>query len=534
MSIKKLFSRPLGMLALASMSFAVALSPLAGTSVASAGVTSSGTGSSYSAIAINAWVSQVYSALGLNVNYQASSSVIGLENFAQGLVDFGASEIGYSAGQNPTPPPSGYQYMPDVAGATCLMYNVTGQTGQQVQQLRLNPSVIGGIFTGQIRKWNDPSITALNPGALLPNAPIVVTYRADASGDNYIFSNYLQVVAPSAWAGFTSAMGAGGGPTAIWPTPASGGTTVGPYSEATWVSQNGSDNASNYVASSLNTITYVETGYATEHNMPCAYIQNAAGSFIRPSELADAYALTSDQINLSTGEQSLAGVFTSTNPQAYPISAYSYLITLGSTMNPAKGAVLSAFVLFLACQGQQSAGQLGYSPLPTNLVAADFAAISRMNGHVPIPSTIDANTCPNPYVTGQLQSVGEPPILGAPDGGFTGTVNVGTGNGNGNAAAASVGTGGKSSILKSSTKGPGGTLAAAGQTPGVALVAASNHLLGLPGPTGAMLVWTLGFLAVIVLPLVLLALARRPGGLRGIRDDGQIDPVEEGDTDDVA
>ena len=142
-------SRPLGLLAAAAVTLGAALGTIAGTSVASASVTASGTGSSYSAIAINAWVSQVYSALGLNVNYQASSSVIGLENFAQGLVDFGASEIGYSAGQNPTPPPSGYQYMPDVAGATCLMYNVVGQTGQQVQQLRLTPSVIGGIFTGQ-------------------------------------------------------------------------------------------------------------------------------------------------------------------------------------------------------------------------------------------------------------------------------------------------------------------------------------------------------------------------------------------------
>lgn len=534
MSIRTFARRLCGVAAVMALVLGVALGPLAGTSMASASVTASGTGSSYSAIAINAWVSQVYSALGLNVNYQASSSVIGLENFAQGLVDFGASEIGYSAGQNPTPPPSGYQYMPDVAGATCLMYNVIGQTGQQVQQLRLTPSVIGGIFTGQIRKWNDPAITALNPAALLPNTPIVVTYRADASGDNYIFSNYLQVVDPSAWAGFTAAMGSQNAPTAIWPTPASGGTTVGPYSEATWVSQNGSDNASNYVASSLNTITYVETGYATEHNMPCAYIANAAGSYIRPSELADAYALTSDQIDLTTGEQSLAGVFTSTNPQAYPISAYSYLITLGSTMNAAKGAVLSAFVLFLACQGQQSAGQLGYSPLPTNLVAADFAAIARMNGHVAIPSTIDASTCPNPYVTGQLQSVGEPPILGAPDGGFTGTVSIGSASGGGNAAAASVGTGGTSAVLKTSTKGPGGTLAAAGQTPGVALVAASNHLLGLPGPTSAMVLWTLGFLALIVVPLFLLSLARRPGGFRGHHAMGDDNPTEGDDTDDVA
>lgn len=484
---------------------------------ASAGVTVSGTGSSYAAIAINAWVSQVYTALGLNVNYQSSSSVIGLENFAQGLVDFGASEIGYDAGQTQTPPPGDYQYLPSVAGATCLMYNVLGQTGQQVQQLQLTPAVIAGIFTGTIRKWNDPAVAALNPSALLPNAPIVATFRSDASGDNYIFSDYLQTLEPSTWAAFTGAMGARNGPTAVWPTPANGGTSAGQFNESNWVAQNGSDNASNYVASSLNTITYVETGYASEHNMPCAYIQNTAGSYIRPSELGDAYALVSDQVNLTTGEQSLGAVFTSPNPNAYPISAYSYLTSLKGTLPANKGAVLSAFVLFLACQGQQSAATLGYSPLPTNLVQADFNAISNMNGHVPLPAAINAQTCPNPYITGQLQSVGEPPILGAPSGSYSGTVTVGGGGGSGGAgaataaSAANAGTGGAAAVLKPKA-GAGGTITAGGQTPGVALLAASNQLLGIPGPTWTMILWTLGFLAVLGIPMVLFALSASKSG----------------------
>ena len=489
------------------------LGALSGATPAGAGQTVTGTGSSYAAIAIDAWVSQVFTSLGLSVNYQSSSSVLGLENFAQNLVDFGASEIGYDAGQTQSTPPPGYQYMPTVAGATCLMYNVDGQTGQQVNQLQLTPAVIGKIFTGQITKWNSPAIAALNPTALLPNAPIVVTFRSDASGDNYIFSDYLATVDPADWAGFSGAMHAPNGPTAVWPTPVGGGTSVGPYSESTWVSQSGSDNASNYVASSLNTITYVETGYATEHNMPCAYIQNAAGSYIRPSELGDAYALTSDQINLQTGEQSLGPVFTSTNPNAYPISAYSYLVSLSTTMNPQKAAVLSAFVLFLACQGQQSAGTLGYSPLPTNLVTADFNAIAKMPGHVALPAQINAQTCPNPYITGQLQSVGEPPVLGAPTGSYTGAVTVGGGGAQAQAGSAgsgsSAGTGGAAAVLKV-TKGKGGVIAAGGQIPGVALLSATASLLGRSGPTAMMMWWTIGFLAIVALPaVVMIAMARR-------------------------
>jgi phosphate transport system substrate-binding protein len=484
--------------------------PLAGlginTTPASAGSTVTGTGSSYAAIAINAWVSQVFTSLGLNINYQATSSVIGLENFAQSLVDFGASEIGYSAGQTQSSPPAGYQYMPDVAGATCLMYNVSGSTGQQVQQLELTPALIGKIFTGQITYWNDPQITALNPTALLSHVPIVVVARSDASGDNYIFSDYLATVDPGDWSGFTRALlGQPEGPSATWPTPSGGGTTVGNYNEGNWDFQAGSDNASNFVASSLNSITYVETGYATEHNMPCAYVQNASGGFIRPSELGDAYALESDQINLATGEQSLAPVFLSPNPQAYPISAYSYLVTQSSGISAAKGAVLSAFILFLACQGQQSAGKLGYSPLPTNLVVADFNAISKINGHVALPATIDASTCPNPYITGELQSLGEPPLLGAPTGSYTGVNASGTSS---TATSKDAGTGGASAVL-TPKKGAGGTQAAGGQTPGLALLAANNKLMGQSGPTAEMVGWTLGFLAVLGVPAFFLITATR-------------------------
>jgi len=497
-----------------SVARAVATVSLAGALLATAAgpagadATVSGTGSSYAAIAINAWVSQIYTTLGTNVNYQSSSSVLGLENFAQNLVDFGASEIGYSAGQTQTNPPSGYQYLPSVAGAVCLMYNVLGSTGQQVNQLRLSPAIIAGMFTGTIRKWNDPAITALNPTALLPNTPLVVTFRADASGDNYIFSNYIEVTQPSVWADFSSKMGRPNAATAVWPTPATGGNSVGQYNEGSWVSQNGSDNASNYVASSLNTITYVETGYAQEHNMPCAYVQNAAGNFVSPSAVSDARALTHDTINISTGEQDLGGVFNAPEADAYSISAYSYLVTQTAGLSADKGKALSQFVLFLACQGQQSASRLGYTPLPPELISLDFAAASKMNGHVPVPAEINAQTCPNPIVTGEFANVGGPPILGAPTDGGTSVVIAG-GGGTSAAATQAAAKAAKSSVLGSTSNVAGGSLAAKGQIPGVALVAASNRLLGTAGPNGKMLLWTLGFVLLLAIPLALLVLVRR-------------------------
>ena len=324
-------------------------------------------------------------------------------------------------------------------------------------------------------------------------------------------------------------MGARNGPSAVWPTPATGGNSAGQYNEGSWVSQNGSDNASNYVASSLNTITYVETGYAQEHNMPCAYVQNAAGNFVSPSAVSDARALTHDTINISTGEQDLSGVFNAPEADAYSISAYSYLVTQTSGMSPDKGKALSQFVLFLACQGQQSAQRLGYTPLPPELISLDFAAAAKMNGHVPIPSEINAQTCPNPIVTGDFANVGGPPILGAPtDGGATVVIGGGAGGTTGGGAAAKAA---KSSVLGSTSKVAGGSLAAAGQTPGVALVAASNRLLGLSGPTASMMLWTLGFLLVLGVPLALIALARRRASRVGAgHDETMIDEEEKIDA----
>ena len=111
------------------------------------------------------------------------------------------------------------------------------------------------------------------------------------------------------------------------------------------------------------------------HHDPCASVQNLPGdAFVQPSALADAEALLNAKLEPDL-EQLLTGVYTDRNPKAYAISAYSYLVTPEGQMNPGPGRVLGQFVEFLACQGQQSAQQLGYSPLPPNLVNDDFQGI---------------------------------------------------------------------------------------------------------------------------------------------------------------
>jgi ABC-type phosphate transport system substrate-binding protein len=516
------------------------LGPLAAVSTSAPayanGPTITGAGSSYASVAIDQWVAEISSIDGDSVDYSDSSSVIGLNEFAQGQVTFGASEIGYSTGQANEEPPAGYayQYLPDVAGATCMMYNLDSPiTGQQFTSLDLTTAMILGIFTGTITTWGQLASGGLNPELAGDNNPIITVFRTDASGENYILSDYLDTIDPAAWAKYTSTLNFPGGPQALWPFPQNGQSHPG-YNFSNWDGQNGSDDASQYVYSNPGSITYVETAYAISHHDPCASVQNLPGdAFVQPSALADAEALLKATL-LPDLEQLLRNVFLDTNPKAYAISAYSYLVTPEEQTEKADGAVLGQFIEFLACQGQQSAQQLGYSPLPPNLVDDDFAGIRRIAGAAPPPSTVNAQTCNDPYVT--LFGSSGPPTSGGGGGtqtggggsgnqggnkstsptSSTGTTPTGTGTGpttgstgpNGSSKGPGGGHTGKSKSGKAtSTTTPGqgpGTVttnpAAADPTVGLALFGAAGSLDGQPRPIAPMVLISIGFLLLVALP----------------------------------
>jgi ABC-type phosphate transport system substrate-binding protein len=398
-----------------------------------------------------------------------------------------------------------------------MMYNLANTTQQPITNLQLNASTLMGIFSGTINYWDDPAIKTLNPKLIssLPHKGIVPVIRSDASGDNYIFSEYLSALEPTAWQKFMSAVSftpaqAGNPATAQWPGQ---GTDVGQYRVGIFNQVSGSDNASNTVASSQNvgSITYVETAYAILHGMPCAAVQNESGRFVKPSSLADAIALSHDKL-LPDLEQDLTGVFHAPEAGAYPISAYSYLITQTTGLNPSIGKVLGQFIQFFACQGQISAGQLGYSPLPINLVAEDFAAISRIPGAAK-PPPINAKTCKNPYLTGAATYVGGPQVSTGSSSGAnsSGAAVAATPSASSQAATAQVKTvSGAEASAQVLGKSHGGLTPVGNQTLGVALGSQATSLLSNSGmPSGTTLLAVLFLLAVVIPPVIAFELRRR-------------------------
>ncbi|MDF2443387.1 MAG: phosphate transport system substrate-binding protein, partial [Subtercola sp.] len=327
----------------------------------------------------------------MTVNYSGNGSSAGRQDFISQSVDFAVSEIPFQAHPEdqsaPETPTSGYSYMPIVAGGTSFMYNLK-IGGKRVTNLRLDGDVITKIFTGVIVNWNDPAIAADNPGLAMPDKAIVPVLRSDGSGSTAQFTLWMSKQHPDLWNSFCTSLGrqAPCGLTSQYPGFGNAKLQSGSLGVAGYVSQDYGEGA----------ITYVEYSYALKSGFPVAKVLNSAGYFIEPTAPSVAVALVGAQIN-SDLTQVLDGVYNNADPRTYPLSSYSYMILPTETnkiFTAEKGKTLGAFTSYLLCEGQQQAAQLGYSPLPLNLVQAASAQVKRIPGGP--AGGVDLASCNNP------------------------------------------------------------------------------------------------------------------------------------------
>jgi len=349
----------------------------------------SGAGSTWSANALDQWRRNV-NQYGMRIDYQASGSSDGRNQFRNGTVDFAVSEIPYGLKDGNVvdqPPTRPYAYMPIVAGGTAFMYNL--KLGpNRVTQLRLSGEVIAKIFTGVITSWADPAIKADNPGLTLPGLKVVPVVRSDGSGTTAQFTSWLASEYPEIWSAYCQKMGRS--------TPC--GFTSNFPSGPGFVAQSGSLGVSGYVAQeqSVGAITYVEYSYAKAAGFPVAKVLNRANYYVLPTAQAVAVGLLGARINADLS-QNLTGVYGNVDKRTYPLSSYSYMIIPTSNDNGfsnEKGLTLADFAYYFLCQGQQQADALGYSPLPINLVKAAFEQVRRIPGAV--VENINLANCSNP------------------------------------------------------------------------------------------------------------------------------------------
>lgn len=279
---------------------------------------------------------------GVKINYQGIGSGGGVQQFTQMTVDFGASDAPMKDEEvAAAEQASGAKvlHIPTVFGAVVIAYNVEG-----LKELKLDQDTLAAIFLGKITKWNDPKIAALNPGAALPDQAIQVAHRSDASGTTSIFTGYLSQISEE------------------WKT------AVGKGKEVKWpvgIGGQGNDGVAAVILQQPGTLGYVELSYALESGLPVAALKNKAGKFITPSLESTSAAA----VGVEFPEDLRFSVSDSPGTDAYPIVGATWILAYDKMKDPAKAAVLKAFLTWALENGTQIAEELNYAPLPDELKA---------------------------------------------------------------------------------------------------------------------------------------------------------------------
>lgn len=315
-----------------------------------------GAGASFPAPIYAKWADAYNKASGVRINYQSVGSGAGIRQIKAKTVDFGASDAPLKDDELAK---DGLIQFPTVIGGVVPVVNIKGITPGQ---LRMTGQVLGDIFLGNITKWNDPALVALNPGVPLPDAAIAVVRRADGSGTTFIFTNYLSKVN----AGWKSKIGEG---TAVnWPTGAGG---------------KGNEGVSAFVSRLPNSIGYVEYAYAKQNKMSYVLMQNKDGQFVRPDDTAFKAAAAGAEWS-KTFYQILTD---QPGKESWPITGATFLLMHKLQDKPAQGTNTLKFVDWAYTNGDKMAEELDYVPLPADvkeLVRKQWAANLRDAAGKPI------------------------------------------------------------------------------------------------------------------------------------------------------
>jgi phosphate transport system substrate-binding protein len=295
-------------------------------------------------------------ACGVKVNYQSIGSGGGIQQLKEQTVDFGASDGIMDEKQRAEAKGGAVLHIPTVAGAEAIVINLPGI---QRSQLKLTPDVLADIYLKKITNWNDKRIQAINSGLKLPDTTIAVVHRSDGSGTTFIFTNYLSKVSPE-WkdkVGFATSVN--------WPGDVGG---------------KGNEGVANSVKQIPGAIGYVELAYANQNKMVWAQLQNKAKKYLDPS--LEGAAAAADVANLPDNMEVM--ITDSSNPNAYPISGFTWLLVYENQTDVAKGDAVAQLTWWMLHEGQQYALPLEYAPLKGAAIKKAEALVKKIkvNGAV--------------------------------------------------------------------------------------------------------------------------------------------------------
>jgi phosphate transport system substrate-binding protein len=303
---------------------------------AQAQTTINGAGASFPAPLYSKWAEAYHKATNIRINYQSVGSGAGIRQIEAKTVTFGASDMPLTDARLTE---LGAFQFPTVIGGVVPVINLKGI---EPGSMRLTGTVIADIFLGKIKKWNDPAITVLNPTLKLPDQDIVVVRRADGSGTTFIWTNYLSKVS----AEFKSTIGEG---TAVnWKVGAGG---------------KGNEGVSAMVRQLPGSLGYVEYAYVKQTKMNWVSVQNAAGTWVAPTEDTFRAAAANADWN-RTYFQILTD---QKGRDAWPITGATFILVHTKSDKPEGVKAALEFFDWSFANGDKMADELDYVALPASV-----------------------------------------------------------------------------------------------------------------------------------------------------------------------
>ncbi|WP_428326555.1 phosphate ABC transporter substrate-binding protein PstS [Nitrosopumilus sp.] len=295
----------------------------------------------------------------VNLNYQSIGSGGGIKQHIEQTVNFAASDKPMSEAEREIA--TGTLHIPESIGGVVVVYNVPEVPDKG---LKLTGDVVAKIFLGEITKWNDPAITAENPGLNLPDKEIVTAHRSDGSGTTFIFTDYLSTISP------TWDEQIGKGKSVPWPSG---------------LAAAGNEGVAGIVKSTEYAIGYIELAYAFQTGMSFAFIENGdKSSFIEPTLDSISAASSGVADSLPAAEDSWVGVslVNAPGPDSYPLASFTYLLVYDDlkpvTKNKEQAKAVIHMIHWMITDGQEFSSSLLYVPLADKVVELGKQGLSKV------------------------------------------------------------------------------------------------------------------------------------------------------------
>ncbi|MGE3955628.1 MAG: phosphate ABC transporter substrate-binding protein PstS [Vicinamibacterales bacterium] len=286
----------------------------------------------------------------VEINYQSIGSGGGIRQVSNETVFFGATD-GPMTDEQLKAAPGPILHFPTVLGADVPVYNLPGLNAD----LKFTGPLLADIFLGKVTKWSDPAIAMVNPGVSLPATDITVVHRSDGSGTTYIWVDFLSKVSTE------------------WKEK------VGVSTSVNWpvgVGGKGNEGVAGLVSQTPGSIGYVELIYALQNKIAFGAVQNASGEFVKAS--TDAVTAAAASAAASMPADFRVSITNAAGSGAYPVASFTWLLLYEDPKDKARGKAMVDFMKWALTDGQAFAAQLGYAPLPGDVVKQELAQLERV------------------------------------------------------------------------------------------------------------------------------------------------------------